>query len=167
MTRRHPSGGVALDAPRTEVQKLLSSAIERSQAARASTGRILSGWASTGGKDRMGDIISPKGIAWQLPIPILRQHAPASPVGRVLSLRASDRGIWMTCEISRGIGEADLLWEQIESGSVNYWSIGFRAVKMEPIAGGGIRFEAAELLEVSAVAVAANRDCKIEMGGSQ
>jgi len=130
----------------------------------ASGKRRVRGLASTDTLDRQGDVVDPRGGQWSLPVPMLWNHRHDSPVGWVRSIEVRGNGLWIEAEFAEGVGQADEIWAMVEAGLVSAYSIGFRPIKSEPLAGGGFRFAAWELLEVSAVVVPANPDARIQRG---
>jgi HK97 family phage prohead protease len=130
-------------------------------------GRRFTGVASTIGTDRMGDIVMPRGMQATLPIPLLWQHDSSQPIGWVKATRTSDAAVEVDCEIA-DIHEPGTLrdrlntaWQSITSGLVRGLSIGFKPLETARIEGGGMRYLAWELLELSAVTVAANVDATV------
>lgn len=128
--------------------------------------RTIRGVANSGGMDRMGDIVEPKGGRWTLPVPLLWQHKHDQPIGWVRTIEAKSDGLWITAELAEGIGKADEAWRMIEAGLVDSYSIGFRADDWDPLPGGGMRFTSWSLLEVSVVTVPADPAAKISRSGS-
>jgi|GEM_PF-2437594 len=123
--------------------------------------RTIRGVANSGGVDRMGDIVEPKGGRWTLPVPLLWQHKHDQPIGWVRTIEAKSDGLWITAELAEGIGKADEAWRMIEAGLVDSYSIGFRADDWDPLPGGGMRFTSWSLLEVSVVTIPADPAAKI------
>lgn len=122
--------------------------------------RVLRGIASTDAIDRQGDIVSPLGGSWTLPLPLLWMHDHGSPIGWVREAKASASGIRIECEIAEGIGKSDECWSLLEAGLVAHFSIGFIGEKWEPIPTGR-KWTKWTLVEVSAVTVPANPDAKV------
>jgi HK97 family phage prohead protease len=132
-----------------------------------SESRIIRGIASTPSTDRAGDIVEPKGAKFKLPVPFLSQHDHQSPIGHVTSARVTDKGIEIEASIAKdsGLDYVDRAWAQIKAGLVRGLSIGFRAMKAEPVDSEkpykGIRFKEWELFELSAVTIPCNAECNI------
>ena len=132
-----------------------------------SESRIIRGIASTPSTDRAGDIVEPKGAKFKLPVPFLSQHDHQSPIGNVTSARVTDKGIEIEASIAKdtGLEYVDRAWAQIKAGLVRGLSIGFRAMKAEPVDADkphkGIRFKEWELYELSAVTIPCNAECNI------
>lgn len=123
--------------------------------------RMVRGLASSARPDRVGDVVEPAGGTWNLPVPLLHQHRHDDVIGWVREAQASRDGVGIVAEFAEGIGKADEVWAMVEAGLLDSFSIGFRGLATEPLAGGGLRFTKWELLEVSVVAVPANPDAKI------
>lgn len=126
--------------------------------------RIIRGLASTISVDRQNDVVVPTAGSWKLPVPLLWQHSHKDPVGWVRSIEVRSDGLWIEAEFAEGIGRADEIWQMVNARLIDNFSIGFRALKSEPLPGGGLRFTKWELLEISVVVVPANPDAKISRG---
>ncbi len=126
--------------------------------------RIIRGIASTPSTDRSGDVVLPQGAIMNIPLPFLAGHDHASPIGQVTSARVTKSGIEITAEIAKnsGLDYVEKAWLQIKSGLVRGLSIGFRALKSEPIKGTrGILFSAIEIIEISAVCIPCQSEASI------
>jgi HK97 family phage prohead protease len=125
--------------------------------------RIIRGIASTPSTDRAGDIVEPRGAKFTLPIPLLSQHDHGAPIGMVTMATVTDSGIEIEAEIAKdsSLDYVEKSWNQIKAGLVRGLSIGFRALKSEPIKGGGYRFKQWLFLELSAVTIPCNADASI------
>lgn len=120
------------------------------------TGTIV-GIASTPETDRMGDQVMPEGAQFKLPLPLLLGHAHDEPIGVVQRATVTAAGIEIVAKVALGISERiDEAWRLIRAGLIRGLSVGFRPLKHEPLPGGGLRFLAWELFEVSAVSIPAN-----------
>lgn len=131
--------------------------------------RVIEGWATTPATDRLGDQIDPLGIRFRNPIPLLHQHDTAAPIGTVKFAKPTAEGVAFTATLPK-IDEpgplkdrVDTAWGEIKSGLVRAVSVGFRVLKdgAESLKGGGMRFTATEVLELSAVTIPANADATI------
>ena len=61
--------------------------------------RTITGIASTPTSDRYNDIMEPKGAVFNLPLPLLWQHDPMSPIGTISKARVTDDGMEITAQL--------------------------------------------------------------------
>ena len=129
--------------------------------------RIIRGIATTPTVDRMGDIVEPEGVTFKNPMPLLWQHQSDKPVGTVKFEKPTKNGINFVAEIP-SIDEPGTLkdrideaWQSVKSGLVSAVSIGFRALEYNFLDEGGIRFNKAEIYELSLVTIPAQPDAVI------
>ncbi len=129
--------------------------------------RTIEGWATTPEVDRMGDIVLPKGVEYELPIPFLLDHDHSQVVGEVERVEVSDKGIkfWATIKKIAEEGEAkalcDKAWSYIKHGLRKAVSIGFRPLEFDVLPNGGLKFTSWEWYELSAVGIPAQPGAKI------
>lgn len=123
--------------------------------------RTIRGIANSGLLDRVGDVVDPMGGSWTLPLPLLWQHKHDQPIGLVRAIDARSDGLHITAELASGIGKADEAWAMIEAGLVESYSVGFQATEWKPLPGGGKRFTAWSLHEISVVTIPADPSAKI------
>lgn len=133
-----------------------------------SASRIIEGIASTPTPDRMLDIVEPKGASFKLPLPLLWQHDPMQPVGRVLSAEVTDEGIKFKAQIEtmdepgRLKDRLDEAWQSVSKGLVRAVSIGFSSKEPpELLRNGGLRFLSWDWFELSLVTIPANEEATI------
>ncbi|NPU91916.1 MAG: hypothetical protein HPY82_08380 [Gammaproteobacteria bacterium] len=124
--------------------------------------RKIRGTATTGSLDLVGDIVAPEGGKWKLPLSLLWQHDPGSPIGWVRSINRSGNGLTIEAEIASGLGKCDEAWSMIDAGLVNGFSIGFVVNKHEPLPGGGRKYTDWTLTEISVVTIPCNQDARIQ-----
>lgn len=131
--------------------------------------RIITGMATTPTPDRMEDVVEPKGVEYELPIPFLWQHNSEKPVGHVIKANVTSKGIEVQVRIERTDDPGpvkdrlDTAWQDIKLRLVRGLSIGFKALETARIEGTyGVRYLKWLWLELSAVTIAANGDCSIE-----
>ncbi len=126
--------------------------------------RVISGIATNAEPDRVGDIVEPKGVKFQNPMPLLLHHRHDLPVGTATFGRPTPEGIPFTASFP-DIPEAGSLkdrvteaWHSVKAGLIRAVSIGFRAnaEDMELLKSGGWRFLKSEVLELSLVTIPAN-----------
>lgn len=127
--------------------------------------RWITAWATTPSEDLMGDVVSPAGAVYQLPIPLLAYHKADSPVGVVTEANVSERGIRVRAKLTRGVRLADELWALIKDGAVGAVSLGFQALKSSPLASGGLLYERWRWLELSLTPTPCNVDARITAVG--
>lgn len=132
--------------------------------------RTITGIASTPTSDRYNDIMEPKGAVFNLPLPLLWQHDPMSPIGTISKARVTDDGMEITAQLvkpdatmpSQMVARLEEAWHSIKNGLVRGLSIGFRGIEYAFLDDGGIRFLQWDLMEVSAVTIPANAECTIQ-----
>jgi len=154
---------VKLIDPPSLVSKRLDLALSGVTKFVASGKRKIRGIASTDSLDRQGDIVDPRGGKWTLPVPLLFGHDHSVPVGWVRSIEVRGNALAIEAEFAEGVGRADEIWAMVDKGLISTYSIGFLPTAAgEPLKGGGRRFTAWELLEISVVVVPANPDARIQ-----
>lgn len=130
--------------------------------------RIVTGIASSISADRMSDVVVPAGAKFALPLPLLHQHRHDAPIGEVVDARVTGKRITVTARIAKdsGLDYVETAWKQIKARLVKGFSIGFRALKSEPLDAerpwDGWKFLEWEWLELSAVTIPANADASIQ-----
>lgn len=134
----------------------------------ASGKRRFTGVASTINADRMQDVVEPKGMEANFPVPLLWQHDHQAPIGWVTAARVSAKQIEVDCEMAvvdepgKLKDQLDHAWQAIKAKLVRGLSIGFQSLESARIEGTyGVRFSKWSLLELSAVTIPANADCSI------
>ncbi|MGY0611713.1 HK97 family phage prohead protease [Luteimonas sp. A501] len=123
--------------------------------------RWITAWATTRDEDLVGDIVSPTGAQYELPIPLLAFHKADSPVGVVTEAHVSASGIRVRAKLTRGVALADEMWELLKDGAIGAVSIGFKALKSKPLKSGGLLFEAWRWLELSLTPIPCNTNARI------
>ncbi len=126
--------------------------------------RTFSGWATTPAVDRVGDNNDPMGLTFSAKTVLLWQHDHKLPVGWVKFGKPTLKGLpfdgeFPTVEEAGTLRDrVDEAWQSVKYGIVTAVSVGFRALKdgAERMKDGGIRFNQAEILELSLVSVPAN-----------
>lgn len=126
--------------------------------------RRISGIASNSDTDRTGEVVSPGGGFWQLPLPLLHSHDHACTIGSVTALRASTSGIYFEAKIATGTQAAEDCWKLLQQGHLSHVSIGFRSLERTPIKTGW-RHDRWELLEISVVPVPALPSARVTAVG--
>lgn len=130
--------------------------------------RIITGVASTPEADRADDIMVPEGAQYTLPMPFLWQHESDEPIGHVIDVKVSPRGIEATMQIAKVEEDGKLkdrldeAWQSIKAGLVRGLSIGFIPIESARIEGTwGSKYLKWDWYELSAVTVACNSSSKI------
>ena len=129
--------------------------------------REITGWATRPEVDRLGDIVEPLGANFDLPMPLLHHHRSDSPVGEVITAKATKDGISIKAKLARitepGLlrDRCDLAWAEVREGLVRGLSIGFRPKSHEPLPSGGFRFTKCDIYEVSLVSIPALASAQI------
>ncbi|EJI2509756.1 phage major capsid protein [Salmonella enterica] len=132
--------------------------------------REITGIASTPTPDRYSDILEPEGAQFTLPTPFLWQHRHSKPIGQVSEATVTAGGIFvraglviptpdMPQEMVDRLNEA---WSSIKTGLVGGLSVGFNPIEWAWLDNGGIHYLKWEMIELSAVTVAANSECTIQ-----
>lgn len=131
--------------------------------------RIITAIANSGKLDRTGEIVSISGITYDpnnLPA-LLWQHKHDQPLGRIISLSKTSKGLEMVAQIAKYETDSELkqlsdsVWESVKQGVIKSCSIGFRPTDYEKNASGDLVWTSSELLEVSLVSVPAERGASI------
>lgn len=123
--------------------------------------------ATTGGVDRTGEIVSPKGgdfAAWlRNPVILYNHEWGHPPIGRGLSVTSTDTAHTIEVEFApREIHPlAGMIADLAEAGFINACSIGFRTTDSERGPDGVYVIKSWEMLELSIVNVPANADALI------
>jgi HK97 family phage prohead protease len=122
--------------------------------------RKIRGIASSDSLDLAGDIVTPTGGKWSLPLPLLWAHDHLQPIGRVVEAEVRGSAIYVVAEVASGVPKADEVWELLERQLAASFSIGFIGERGEPIAT-GTRWTKWTWVELSVVTVPANQDARI------
>lgn len=102
--------------------------------------------------DRQGDIVRARAFAGlSAVLPLLWQHDPARPIGRVLRLVEDRIGLKMVAGISPGCRDGDDALALLRSGAVDGLSFGYRVKSARRRPGGGRELLRLELVECSVV----------------
>ena len=126
--------------------------------------RRISGIASTSRPDRVGDSVVPAGAKYKLPFPLLANHDSKTPVGQVIAMKATTKGLEFTAQLAKSdpnLPEVDRAWSQIKAGLVRSVSIGFIPLKGKPNGTGGMTFDETDIYELSLTPTPMNADAVI------
>jgi uncharacterized protein len=123
----------------------------------------FSGYASVyNNLDLNGDIILPGAFKGSINnrIELLWQHDPLSPIGKVLELKETVKGLFMRGQLVPGIAKAEEVLAMLKEGVINGLSIGFEVE--DYFFKGETRYvKRAKLWEVSLVTFPANPHARI------
>lgn len=131
---------------------------------------IFTGVASTSSPDRVQDVLSPVGVKFTLPIPLLLQHNLDQPVGEVFEAEVSSDKITVSIRIPKVKEEGEIkkivekAYHSIKYNLIKGLSVGFIA-DFEQASfreEGGVEFGSWEWYELSLVTVPCNRDASID-----
>jgi HK97 family phage prohead protease len=117
---------------------------------------------TTDAVDRSGDVISPDGVQYKLPIVLLFNHDHSKPIGSVTAVQKMGKGLMATAVLAApGISpDADTCWGLIQAGVLKGLSIGFRPLDVDSL-DTGIAYTGIECYELSVVAVPCNPQATI------
>lgn len=102
--------------------------------------------------DRSGDVVRRRAFAGQpVGLPLLWQHDPGRPIGRVLALAEDATGLKMVAGVVPGCRDGLDALSLIRSGAVNGLSFGYRVKDARRRPGGGRELRKLELIECSVV----------------
>lgn len=116
--------------------------------------------------DRGGDIVRRRAFAgMRADVPLLWQHDPARPIGKVLSLTEDRNGLKMVAGISPDCRDGLDALALLRTGSVDGLSIGYRVRESRPRPGGGRELLKVELVECSVVTLPMHPHARVERVG--
>lgn len=130
--------------------------------------RLFTGIATTPTADRTGDIVEPKGVEFQLPIPLCWMHDSTDPIGWVTAAKVTAAGIEIQGEVANLTDpptlkdRLDTAWAMLMGKLVRGLSIGFKPLESSRIDQTySYRYTKWLWLELSPVVIPANGDCSI------
>ena len=116
--------------------------------------------------DRGGDIVRPQAfLGLPANVPLLWQHDPARPIGRVLSLQEDRVGLKMVAAVSAECRDGLDALALLRSGAIDGLSFGYRVKSSRPRPGGGRELLKLDLVECSVVTLPMHRDARVETIG--
>lgn len=124
--------------------------------------RTLTAVISTAEPDRSGDVVVPGGLAnaaefLRNPVVLWAHQRALPPIGTCVDLQVTADRILATTRFARGVPFAEDVFRLYEQGVLRGWSVGLVPRKARPRFGGrGLRIDAWDLLEYSAVPVPEN-----------
>jgi HK97 family phage prohead protease len=114
------------------------------------------------GPDRGGDLVRPRAFAGaRADVPLLWQHDPARPIGRVLSLTEDGKGLRMVAGVSPDCRDGLDALALLRAGAVDGLSFGYRVRDSARRPGGGRELKRLELLECSVVTLPMHERARI------
>ena len=133
--------------------------------------RAFRGLATSNAVDDLGDVVEPSGAEFSLPLPLLRQHRQAEPIGEVFKATATETGIEIEAEgpDKSGLPYLEEAWQQIRARLMKGLSVGFQPLAYEPILDakgqptGGYRFTRWRWRELSVVTIPANPEAALSL----
>lgn len=133
--------------------------------------RIIEGWASTDDLDRYNEITDPQAFKKTLktymknPVLFFGHESWSLPIGKILSAKIKDNGLWVRAKISES---ADQVWGLIKEEILKTFSFGYRLLKSEKDEKTGVlTILELELFEISVVSIPANPAAMIELAKSK
>ncbi|MGQ5702744.1 HK97 family phage prohead protease [Sandaracinobacteroides sp. A072] len=116
--------------------------------------------------DRSGDVVRPRAfLGLRADVPLLWQHDPARPIGRVLRLQEDARGLRMEAALSAGCRDGQDALALMRAGAVDGLSFGYRVKRARKRPGGGRELLAVDLIECSVVTLPMHADARVERIG--
>jgi uncharacterized protein len=116
--------------------------------------------------DRGGDIVRPQAfLGARADVPLLWQHDPARPIGRVLSLSEDRLGLKMVAGVSADCRDGLDALALLRSGSIDGLSFGYRVKSSRPRPGGGRELLKLDLVECSVVTLPMHLQARVDTVG--
>lgn len=116
--------------------------------------------------DRGGDIVRRAAfLGARADVPLLWQHDPARPIGRVLSLTEDGVGLKMVAGVSPDCRDGEDALALMRSGSVDGLSFGYRVRSARPRPGGGRELLKLDLIECSVVTLPMHGEARVSAVG--
>lgn len=113
--------------------------------------------------DRGGDIVRRNAfVGTRADLPLLWQHDPARPIGRVVSLKEDRQGLRMVAAISTGCRDGEDALALLRSGAVDGLSFGYRVKSARRRPAGGRELLKVELIECSVVTLPMHEDARVD-----
>ncbi|PZU46531.1 MAG: HK97 family phage prohead protease [Sphingomonas sp.] len=116
--------------------------------------------------DRGGDIVRRAAfLGARADVPLLWQHDPARPIGRVLSLTEDGVGLKMVAGVSPDCRDGEDALALMRSGAVDGLSFGYRVKSARPRPGGGRELLKLDLIECSVVTLPMHGEARVSAVG--
>jgi HK97 family phage prohead protease len=117
--------------------------------------------------DRGGDVVRRAAFAGaRADLPLLWQHDPSRPIGRVLSLTEDSTGLKMVAGVSPGCRDGLDALALLRAGAVDGLSFGYRVKSARRRPGGGRELLKLELVECSVVTLPMHEAARVEAVGA-
>ncbi len=114
--------------------------------------------------DRGGDIVRRNAfLGMRADLPLLWQHDPARPIGRVVSLQEDARGLRMVARVSADSRDGSDALELMRSGAVDGLSFGYQVKSARRRPGGGRELLKVELIECSVVTLPMHAEARVDV----
>ena len=112
--------------------------------------------------DRQGDVVRHRAfLGASAVLPLLWQHDPSRPIGRVLKLTEDGVGLKMVAGISPGCRDGEDALALLRSGAVDGLSFGYRVKSARKRPGGGRELLRLELVECSVVTLPMHAEARV------
>lgn len=116
--------------------------------------------------DKGGDVVRRQAfLGTKADVPLLWQHDPARPIGKVLSLTEDSSGLKMVAGVSAGCRDGEDALALLRSGAIDGLSIGYRVKSARRRPGGGRELLKLELVECSVVSMPMHEGARIDAVG--
>jgi hypothetical protein len=113
--------------------------------------------------DRSGDVVRREAfLGAKADLPLLWQHDPARPIGRVLALSEDTKGLRMVAGVSPDCRDGVDALALLRSGAVDGLSFGYRVKAARGRLGGGRELLKLELVECSVVTLPMHDGARVE-----
>ncbi|MCG2839767.1 HK97 family phage prohead protease [Sandaracinobacter sp. RS1-74] len=112
--------------------------------------------------DRQGDVVRRRAfVGAPAAVPLLWQHDPSRPIGRVLGLSEDGHGLKMLAAVSPGCRDGEDALALLRSGAVDGLSFGYRVKSARRRPGGGRELLRLELIECSVVTLPMHEEARV------
>lgn len=112
--------------------------------------------------DRSGDVVRPRAfLGGRADVPLLWQHDPSRPIGKVLRLEEDRIGVKMLAAVTPGCRDGVDALALLRSGAVSGLSFGYRVKDSRRLPGGGRELRRLELIECSVVTLPMHERARI------
>lgn len=113
--------------------------------------------------DRSGDVVRRSAFLGACAdVPLLWQHDPSRPIGRVLKLTEDARGLKMVAGVSKACRDGEDALALLRCGAVDGLSFGYRVKSARRRPGGGRELLKLELVECSVVTLPMHDGARVE-----